>query len=121
VEVVAAFAPVSSFPFTQNVRLVFVVVNVEVETYWNLPADFGFPINEVFASRLSGCMERAAGPARKSGSVEENASTFMTACDPISVIFMDRSSEACRHLFELPFVITKTREDFSDSLAVLFV
>jgi hypothetical protein len=66
-------------------------------------------------------MKRAAGPARKTGSVEENASTFMTACDPIPVIFMDRTAEACRHLFELPFVISKTREDLSDSLTVFFV
>jgi hypothetical protein len=34
---------------------------------------------------------------------------------------MDGPSEACCYLFELPFVIAKAREDFSDTLSVLFV
>jgi hypothetical protein len=120
-KVVAAFAPVASLPFTQDVGFVFVVVDVEVETNGHLPADFWLPIDEVLASGLSCRMERAASSTGKTGAVEEDASAFMAASDPISMVFMDGPSEACCYLFELPFVIAKAREDFSDTLSVLFV
>jgi hypothetical protein len=66
-------------------------------------------------------MEGASGTARKSGTIQEDACTFMSTGDPISVVFMDGPAEACSDVLELPFIVAKARENFSHTLAVLFV
>ena len=121
VEVVAAFAPVASFPFTNERHDVSVVFGVLLQTQRHLPAHVWFPVHRPFAGFERRDMERTSHAAGEVGFVVKDARAVDTPRDVGSIAFFGEPTTIGALCVILPMLRLEAFYRFSNGREVLLI